>query len=364
MSAPPVPVVLVSTAQPGGAERSLASLARHLPAHGFAPAAVLLWEPGALEGWLREAGCERIEVAPEGGDATGAVRELIRATGARAVLSNKWDAHVHGGEAARAEGIPGVWWQQDIARPNDNQRRAAAVPAAAIVCSSAHAVEAQRALTPDARVVRVHLGAPVADLARRRGSGAAVRAELGWGGAPLVGIVGRLQRFKRQHVFLAAAALVARERPDVRFCVVGGAVLGTEGDYPGELAELAERLGLAGSVRFAGHQEDTAPWFDALDVAVHATNGEPFGLVLVEAMALGTPLVATALGGPTEIVEDGESGLLVEPEDPEATASAILRVLCDPALAARLAAGGRARAPHFSEERMSAEMAGVLRDVL
>jgi glycosyltransferase involved in cell wall biosynthesis len=364
MSAPAVPLVLVSTAKAGGAERSLASLARHLPAHGFAPSAVLLWEPGALEGWLREAGCARIEVAPEGGDVVAVVRDLVRTTGARAVLSNKWDAHVHGGEAARAEGIPAVWWQQDIAIANDNQRGAAAVPAAVIVCSSAHAVEAQRRLTPGARIERVHLGAPVEALGARAGSGAAVRAALGWGDAPLVGIVGRLQRFKRQHVFLAAAALVARERADVRFCVVGGAVLGTEGDYPRELVELSEQLGLGGSVRFAGHQDDSAPWFDALDVAVHATNGEPFGLVLVEAMALGTPLVATALGGPTEIVQDGESGLLVEPEDPEAMASAILRILSDPALAARLAAGGRARAPSFSEERMTAEMAGVLRELL
>jgi glycosyltransferase involved in cell wall biosynthesis len=256
-----------------------------------------------------------------------------------------------------------VWWQQDIAVDNPAWREAAAQPAAAIVCSSEHAVAAQRRLTPAAHVVRVHLGAPVQAIAARAGGGEAIRRSLGWEEAPLVGIVGRLQRWKAQHVFLEAAALVARERSDARFVVVGGAVLGTEGTYPEDLAAQAAELGLGGRVRFVGHQDDVPPWFDALDVAVHATNGEPFGLVLVEAMVLGTPVVATAVGGPTEIVEEGSSGLLVPPARPDAMAAAILRVLGDAALAARLAAGGRRRARHLTEERMAAGLAAVLERV-
>ena len=126
------PVVLISTAQAGGAERALAGLARRLPALGFRPAAVLL-EPGPLRRWLVEAGCREVIVAEAGAAAADVVRGLIRATGARIVVSNKWQGHVRGGRAAHAEGLPAVWWQQDMAKRRPPELEAAAVPAAAIV---------------------------------------------------------------------------------------------------------------------------------------------------------------------------------------------------------------------------------------
>jgi glycosyltransferase involved in cell wall biosynthesis len=176
--------------------------------------------------------------------------------------------------------------------------------------------------------------------------------------------VGRLEPWKGQEVFLQAAARIAERCPDARFAVVGSAITDKLRAYPDQLERLAATLGLADRVHFAGHVDDTAPWFDALDVCVHATHGEPFGLVVVEAMAVATPVVATALGGPTEIVEHGTSGLLVPPGEPEPLADAVASILADERLAARLADGGAQRASRFSDDRMAAGFAAVLDGVL
>jgi glycosyltransferase involved in cell wall biosynthesis len=151
----------------------------------------------------------------------------------------------------------------------------------------------------------------------------------------------------------------------LQFCVVGGAILGWEGSYEADLHAYAEdNPALSGRVHFAGHQADVYTWMDALDIVVHASLGEPFGLVLVEAMALAKPLVATDEGGPSEIVEDGVSGLLVRPGDPEALVRALRRILDEVGLSDRLKTGARARANMFTEVTMAAGVAAVLDEVV
>jgi glycosyltransferase involved in cell wall biosynthesis len=362
-STSPAPLLVVTTAKAGGAERVLAYLVGRLPALGFEPT-VLLLEPGPIQGWLAEMGCARVVVADSLEQVPALTRRLIHETRAQLLLSKKWNAHLHGGRAARDAGIPAVWWQPDVPRPTPRQLEAAACPAAAIVCSSDLVIDAQRRLTPRARIVKIQPGIPVHAYASKRGDGADVRHVLGWESAPLVGIVGRLQHFKAQHIFIKAAALVAERRPDVRFVVVGGAVLGTEGGYPTWLESLTRQRGLTDRLRLVGQQRQVAPWFAALDVAVHATDGEPFGLVILEAMASGTPIVATNVGGPSEIIDDGKSGLLVPPAQPVATAEATLRLLEEPHLRARLSSAGRRRARLFTVERMSDAFASLFRSLL
>lgn len=359
-------VLLTPSAKAGGAERAFASLASTLSRAGVRPSVALL-EPGPLEQWLRNAGCS-YTVAPAGtagsleAAADWVARESAR-VGAAAIVSNKTQGHLVGGRAAQAADLPAVWWQQDIACGIDYELAAAALPVAVVVCSSDYALSAQRELTPTANLRKVHLGVPVTEVAGRRGSGSAVRRELSSNGRPLVGIVARLEIWKGQDVFLRAAARIRDLHPDAIFLVVGGAELEKEPDYPAELQQLARTLGIEDCVRFVGHAGDVFPWLDALDVCVHATHGEPFGLVLVEAMALGTPLVATALGGPVEIVEDGLSGLLVPPGDEDALARAACTILADRGLSRRLADGGSRRARSFTDERMASEFAEVIRTV-
>ena len=367
----PTPVLLVSPCgMIGGAERVFLGLARSLPALGFHPTAVVL-QPGPLEDQLRDAGCKtyslaghRIREVVRTARTVQAVRGLVRSTGARAVVSNMWNGHIVGGLAAHAARVPSIFWQHVIPAPSLLERVASAIPTRLVVCSSDAAVAAQRAVSPNRKICKVYPGVRMADVLSSRGKGQAIRRALGWEHNPVVGIVGRLEPGKGQQVFLQAAASVAVLHPDTRFVVVGGALLGSEGSYPNELRRLAVELGIADVTHFAGHQEDVHPWYDALDITVNASFVESFGLVLIEAMALGKPLVATAVGGPLEIVEDGVSGLLVPPRDSERLAKAIDRILTDPLLRSRLGRCAAERAKIFSEELMAERFMQALRSAI
>jgi glycosyltransferase involved in cell wall biosynthesis len=358
------PILVVSpTAMAGGAERALAGLVRHLPSEGFRPVCALL-EHGPAEAWLSDAQCEAIVVGTGGQRSTPevvpALLSLAKAIRAGAVLSNKWQGHLYGGAVSVQSGLPATWWQADIARNHPDEERAARLPATVIACMSAFAATAQRQLSPHTKIVEIHPGIAVETVAEHRGSGRSVRAALGWGTEPVVGIVGRLEPWKGQETFLQAARLVAECRADTRFAIVGGALLGNEGSYPAKLYELAADLGIADRTYLAGHQQNVYPWFDALDVVVHASEGEPFGLVVVEGMALSKPVVATTPGGPAEIIEHERSGLLVPPNDAAAMADAILRILGDPGLARRLGGAAARRARRFSDRRTAEKFGAVL----
>ena len=364
-------VLLVSpSAKPGGAERSFVSLARCLPSRGIAVDAAVL-EDGPLGDWLREAGCPVTVLEagrlrqPVGVRRTiAALRTLARARRSAAVVSLMDKGHVYGGAAAFAAGLPAVWWQPVIPKKSRFELVAARVPSAAVVCVCDAAVATQRRLTPRKRVVKIESGTAVGELLNRRGSGQLVRAQLGWRDSPLVGIVGRLQPSKGQHVFLDAIARVRRDHPNARYLVVGGAILGWEGSYPDELRQLTERLGLNERVHFAGHRDDPVPWIDALDISVLASSGEGFPLALLEAMVLGKAVVATACGGPEELVRDRIDGLLVPPGDSAQMACAISALLADDEFALTLGRRAERRASEFSDERMAERFARLLDDVV
>jgi glycosyltransferase involved in cell wall biosynthesis len=240
------------------------------------------------------------------------------------------------------------------------EKVAAIVPRTSVITGCDAAVAAQQRVTRKP-VHKVAPGIAVSEVAAAAGRGSEIRGLLGWDGRTVIGIVGRLQPWKGQAIFLRAASLLARERSGLRFLVVGGAILGWEGSYEADLRASAERDPvLKGRVHFTGHLDDVYPWMDAMDIVVHASFGEPFGLVLVEALALAKPLIATDVGGPLEILEDGVSGLLVHPGDPYAIARAVRRILDEPGLADCLSTGARARANMFTDVKMAAGVAGVL----
>lgn len=344
-------LLLSATARRGGAERSLAALARRLPEFGWEPVVAVL-EAGPLEEWLK--GVEVHRVSPSSPTAEPLAR---LADGADAIVSNKWRSQLYGGPAATRTGRPCLWWQQDFPDTSPAELLDGSIRADAVVCSSEAVVRAQREAAPWSCPEKIHLGIAVEEVTAQRGSGSRVRERLGLTtSVPLVGAVGRLAPRKRQDLFLRAAALVSDARPDVRFAVVGGDILGTEGLYAAGLEALADELGIADRVVFTGHQADVYAWIDALDVLAHPAGREPFGLVLVEAMALGKPVVAVDHAGPSEIVEHGRSGLLVPADDVDAFATAILRALTDPALADH----APARAQAFTDTGMAEAFAGAL----
>jgi glycosyltransferase involved in cell wall biosynthesis len=175
--------------------------------------------------------------------------------------------------------------------------------------------------------------------------------------APLIVSVARLFRWKGNHELLRALALVKRELPDVRLAIVGG-------DYPegsGEttrLKEHARELGVEESVVFPGHRSDVANLLAACDVFSLPSFYEPFGLVFAEAMAMKRPVVAFANGGTPEVVEHEKCGLLSAPEDIDALAANLLRLLRDPALRHSYGEYGRKRVEtHFAPPRLAADFA-------
>jgi glycosyltransferase involved in cell wall biosynthesis len=362
-----VKALLISpSAAAGGAERVLTATAAHLPANGVQVRAVLL-ERGPLERWLGDVGCP-VEVF-EAGRTRQVARTLEaihylrkRAADADVVVSNQSKGHVYGGVAALLARRPAVWWQHGVPERDRINRVAAHVRAAAVVCPSRASVEAQRALTPRSRIACIASGVDVRLIRDRIGSGAAVRSANGWTGH-VVGVISRLEPFKGHETFLRCASRLARD-PSIAFAIVGGAILGHEGDYAERIEQLADDLGIRERVLFAGHQDDVYPWFDAFTVVVNPAERDSFGVVSVEAMATGKPVVAAMSPGSIDIIEDGESGLLVPCGDDEAMAAAVARVLADRQLAERLSSGGRARAEHFAIERTAAQLAELLRDVV
>ncbi len=117
--------------------------------------------------------------------------------------------------------------------------------------------------------------------------------------------------------------------------IIGG------GRREAEMRQLAQELGLAGRVHFLGQRPDIPDLLGALDIFVLPSHSEGVSLALLEAMAAGLPVIATAVGGLPEVVTDGVNGLLIPPQDPEALAQALARLLDDPALAKKLGENAR-----------------------
>ena len=163
--------------------------------------------------------------------------------------------------------------------------------------------------------------------------------------APLALALGRLHRNKGFDILLDAVAQV----PRVHLWLAG------EGEERAALESQAARLGIAGRVGFLGWRDDVAALFASADMLVSSSRHEPLGNVVIEAWAAGVPVIAAASAGPRALIRDGETGLLVPPEDAGALAAALRRLAADRDLHARLAAAGReAWAAEFAEPRVVA----------
>jgi len=194
----------------------------------------------------------------------------------------------------------------------------------------------------------VHNGIDVESEGSRRGSG--LRAELDVPeGAVLIGEIARLCDVKGQRELIEATALV----PDVQVAIAG-ADLEQNGAYRALLERLAADRGVSDRVHFLGFRDDASAVLDQLDVVVLPSWIEGLPIIVLEAMAHAKPVIATAVGGTAELVEDGETGLLVAPRDPPQLAGAIRSLAADASLRDRLGRAGRGRVERcFSESEMT-----------
>jgi glycosyltransferase involved in cell wall biosynthesis len=180
----------------------------------------------------------------------------------------------------------------------------------------------------------------------------------------LVGTVGHLAPIKGHDIFVHAAALVSTHRPGVKFVVIGEDK-SPQMDHRRQLEDLVAELGLNDVVAMPGWRDDVSAALSSLTLFVSAARSEPFGLAIVEAMAAGLPIIATASEGALEIIEDGVSGILVPTDNPEALAKAINELLDNPLECSRLARNGLSIArDRFSLSRMATDTERLYREVL
>ncbi len=185
--------------------------------------------------------------------------------------------------------------------------------------------------------------------------------------SPCLAVVGNISSGRGQDVALRAVSLLVRDFQDVA-CVVAGGTLGRSVDeeYLASLRRLVSELGVANRVRFTGFLDNVDDLYAAADIVVNpARLPEGFGRVALEALAAGRPVISTRVGAVPEVLRDGEDALLVEPDSPEAIASAVARVWRDEDLRRRLVHSGRARAlEEFGEAQGTESFRDVVVDML
>ena len=341
---------------------------------------VIFLAPGSFQRDLQSIGVRSAVVEPgrlrhvhKGMAAVARIRDILRQERPDLVIDWIARAHLYGAPAAVLAGMRSrlVLWQHglpareagwlraDRSLPEDPrlERAVTLLPSIAVGTPSRAAADGQQGLWPHRRAFAVLPGieepepAPPAAVAVLRSS-LGIPPE-----RPVVGIVGRLQRWKAQHRLIEALALLRATGRELHGLIVGGDAHGLEPEYGSFLRRLVRQRRLADAVSFTGHVPSTAGYFQLMDVSVCASAKEPFGLVLLESMAVEVPVVAVDSGGPSEIVEHGRSGLLTPTNDPEQLAPAIARLIDDPALRRRLAVEGRERfRSRFTAERMTDEM--------
>lgn len=326
----------------GGVERVILNLASGLPRHGWEP--ILACPDG---GELAEAArAQGLRVAPTPFDRmriTADPRVLLRyplawRQGAAAVERICRDEQVslihthhpvgslYARRAARSLGLPILLHVHESlpARPlyalalrqaaRDYSRYIAVSGAGTALLASIGADLDRGSIIPNGIEARLLDGPPPAPAAEVTGPG------------PHIGVFGVIEPRKGQDVFLRAAELLARDHPQAQFWIVGPLALKDKAGFQAQIRAMAEKPVLRGRVHFTGFRADVGAWMQAMDVVVQASvKHESLSMVLLEAMALGRPIVATRVGGTEEGIRDGRTGLVVAPGDAPALAAAIAR---------------------------------------
>jgi glycosyltransferase involved in cell wall biosynthesis len=178
---------------------------------------------------------------------------------------------------------------------------------------------------------------------------------------PIVMAVGALEKRKGQDILIRAAAFVRRSFPDISFLIVGEVHPYSKKDgFEAKIKQLVIDLGLTKNIIFTGPRDDIDQLLRVADVVVQPSRIEAAGIVPLEAMACGKPVVGTNIGGIPEEIEHGTTGILVPPNDPAALAEAIIHLLRDENLRKRMGTAGRRRVEQFfTVQEQSKAMASI-----
>jgi glycosyltransferase involved in cell wall biosynthesis len=277
-----------------------------------------------------------------------------------------WKAHLYSGLAAILAGIPSLWYQLENPRSSLLLKKMATfLPSKGIITLSAAGQNAQKQIWPyrptylvypGVALERFHPSVVPSPLKSKEGLGLLTDR-------PIVGIVGRLQRWKGMHTVIEAMPQILEQYP-CSHCVIVGGQHELELDYLDFLKDKVSTLKLEKHITIAGLQKNIPEWMQAMDIVVHASYNEPFGIVIIEAMALGKPVIASDSGGPTEIIEDGIHGILTPYEDHDALARAVLKYLDNPKFALQIGQAGKQRAKDFSTQKYAENIIRTIQELI
>lgn len=337
----------------GGAERSLVELARSVDRSRYTM--ICACPPGALADEAARSGVQTVPLdlrqvrgprnallAPARlASGVRSLREIITRERVAIVHSNTMRATIYAAPAARTAGAKFVWHVRDLHRERLYVQLMSRLADAIIV--NARAVERTIPAHAQYKTTVIHNGVPLEAFDRERASGAALRTELGIArDALLIGNVGWLAPWKGQREFIEAASLITKQCDAARFVIIGAASDSRYAEYERTMRGLAREL-LGDRLVWAGQRIPIQPALAALDVIMHCAENEPFGRVIIEAMALRIPVVAFRGGGVDEIVADTETGLLADPHDVRALGSHACSLLNDEPRRRAMGTAARAR---------------------
>lgn len=331
---------LITELNIGGAQKALARLLAHLDRDRFAPTTACLYAgDGPVADEIRAFSVPVIDLgmtAKWRWDAFWQLYRLLRRE--RPTILHTWmfHANIPGRVLGRLAGVPIVisseqtmgqeshwrYWLNRITDPLTDR----------VVCVSQQVADfvVKKVGIPQRKTVVIPNGIDVRDFEHLPAK-QQVRAALGLPfDQMLIGTVSRLKLVKRLDVLLQAM----KSLRDIYVVIIG------DGPERTQLEAMSERAGIASRVHFAGQQDDVRIWLAALDMFVLSSDWEGMPNAVLEAMAAGLPVVATAVGGTPEVVMDGVTGLLVPPRDPGVLAEAIDRLLRDPELRRQMGRAG------------------------
>jgi glycosyltransferase involved in cell wall biosynthesis len=202
-------------------------------------------------------------------------------------------------------------------------------------------------IAPEEKFTVIHSGVDLVPFFTSHLDGAVVRARLGISpDTTVIATAGRLTAVKGQATLIRAVAEILRQREKVFLLILG------EGELRSDLEALSADLGVAEGVRFLGWRPDVAAIMAACDIFCLSSLNEGMGKVLVEAMALGKPIIASTVGGIPDLVVPAETGILVPPADSDALAKAILTLCADPEMMRKMGSQGKRKAPGYGADIM------------
>ncbi len=344
------------TLKTGGLERLLADIARHHDAARCVPEFLAVNEVGRFADIIRDAGCtvHTLQTAGRFGQLRQMAR-LFRAERFDVVHTHNTHPHINGSIAARWAGVPIVVNTRHGQRAGHGWKSRTQFRWASYLVNKIIAVSddaAQLCVESDGvsrqKVLRIWNGIDIDDF---QFSGPAT--------APIAISVARLSAEKDFPTLLRAISIAIQAVPDLKLKLVG------DGPERGKLEQLARELNLSGHVEFLGDRHDVPQLLTQAGFFVSSSLTEGISLTLLEAMAVGLPVIATRVGGNSEIVDDPRTGRLVAAADPASLAVAIVAMCQQPETWQALGQAGRARVEEYFEvRRMVADYEQLYRDLL